>query len=87
MVQTLEQSRTYADAGNYEASRECLAVCAKRLKALVESSSAANDAVSAGLTQVLCDDVAQALADTSTETVWRSNGKKKMNMKIIINLF
>jgi len=82
MVQTLEQSRTYADAGNYEASRECLAVCAKRLKALVESSSAANDAVSAGLTQVLCDDVAQALADTSTETVWRSKGKKKMNMKI-----
>jgi hypothetical protein len=82
MVQTLEQSRTYADAGNYEASRECLAACAKRLKALVESSSVANDAVSAGLTQVLCDDVAQALADTSTETVWHSKGKKKMNMKI-----
>jgi ubiquitin len=82
MVQTLEQSRTYADAGNYEASRECLAVCSKRLKALVESSSIANDAVSVGLTQVLCDDVAQALADTSTETVWRSKGKKKMNMKI-----
>ena len=61
---TLEQSRTYADAGNYEVSRECLAACAKRLKALVQSSSAANDAVSVGLTQVLCDDVALALADT-----------------------
>jgi hypothetical protein len=34
----------------------------------VQSSSAASDAVSFGLTQVLCDDVAQALADKSTET-------------------
>ncbi len=62
------QSRTYADARNYAASLECLAACAKRLKALVQSSSAASDAVSFGLTQVLCDDAAQALADKSTET-------------------
>ncbi len=52
--------------GNYPVSRECLAACDKRLKGLVQSSSAANDAVSFGLTQVLCDDVALALADTDS---------------------
>ena len=48
----------------------------------MESARAANDVESAALAQVLRDDVTQACANTSTEEVWRSQGKKKMQMKI-----
>jgi hypothetical protein len=48
----------------------------------VESARAANDVESAALAQVLRDDVTQARVNTSTEVVWRSQGKKKMQMKI-----
>jgi hypothetical protein len=48
----------------------------------VESARAANDVESAALAQVLRDDVTQARANTSTEEVWRSQGKKQMQMKI-----
>jgi hypothetical protein len=48
----------------------------------MESARAANDGASAALAQVLRDDVAKAQEDTSTEHVWRSKGKKNMQMKI-----
>ena len=61
---------------------ECLVACDKRLEALAESARIANDIESAALAQVLRDDVTQARANTSTEEVWRSQGKKQMQMKI-----
>lgn len=81
-VRALEQSRAHADAGQYAASRQCLTALDARLATLVESARAANDGASAALAQVLRDDVSQAQEDTSTETVWHSKGKKKMEMKI-----
>jgi hypothetical protein len=82
MVRALEESRANADAGQYAQSRQCLAACDHRLVTLMESARAANDGASAALAQVLRDDVAKAQEDTSTEHVWRSKGKKNMQMKI-----
>ena len=82
IVQVLEESRAHADRGDYTASRRTLDACAERLDTLVESARSAQDAMSAGVAQVLRSDIEQARQHTSTVDVYRMGGRKKMQMNM-----
>jgi hypothetical protein len=80
-VRALEEARTLADQGRFDASKECLKDKMRNVEALVESAVAAQEIKSAGLASVLRDDLAKAIEHTASETVFRSKGRKKMAMK------
>ena len=83
MVKVFEESRAQADRGDYTASRRTLDACAERLDTLVESARSAQDAMSAGIAQVLRDDVEEARKNTRTEDVYQMGGRKKMQMNMM----